>query len=161
MQNEMMTITSKLPTVNKVYAPLDIVGKTVGRYFDYKRETTMIEHETIKVKKQTKIILAEIESRLTVSLDENKKNFQQEMYRLKTIAKELKNDSKNRDYYYRHIEELTKMLSNPDIPLSMKETIPSLMAMTHQAIGEENGLAMQKLNLMSSFKSNQILVEGE
>ncbi len=157
----MMTIQSNLPTISKVYAPLDIVGKTVGRYFDYKRETAMIEHETIKVKQQTKILLAEIERRLQLSLDENKKNFKQEMYRLKTIAKSLKKDSKHRDYHYKQIEELTKMLSNPEIPLSIKETIPTLMAIAHQSIDKENHLAMQKLDLMRHVPSNQILLEGK
>jgi len=159
MQNKNMTIQSTLPTLNKVYAPLDIVGQTLGRYLDYKKETAMIEHETIKIKKQTEILLAEIDSRLQLSLDNNKRNFKLEMNRLKVIARELKSGNRTQNYHYKNIEELTKMLSNPDIELSIKATIPSLIAMAHESIGQKSQLAMQKLSLMSSTQPNQILIE--
>jgi alcohol dehydrogenase YqhD (iron-dependent ADH family) len=37
-----------LPSVDITYGVLDFIGNTVGRYFDYKRDTAIIKHETIK-----------------------------------------------------------------------------------------------------------------
>ena len=153
--------TSSFPTTSGGYDALDIVGNTVGRYFDYKRETQVIEYETQKLKENTQVILSEIDSRLELSLDENSKNFKKEMYRLSTIAKELKQGLRNQKNIFKHIRELTNMLSRSDISLESKEQIPKLIAMAHQQLNDEAQRSMQKLDLMSSFESNQKLIGGE
>ena len=38
MKKDIININSTLPTINKTYSSFDILGKTVGRYFDYKGE---------------------------------------------------------------------------------------------------------------------------
>ena len=69
------TLKNNMPSINRSYGKLDIVGQTLGRFLDYKKETAMIEHATHKLKHQTKIILRQIDSELTKSLDSNKKSF--------------------------------------------------------------------------------------
>ena len=89
MKKDIVNLKTTIPTINKTYNSFNIVGQTVGRYFDYKRETKLIEHETQKVKEQTKIIVKQIDLELKKSLDNNDKNFKKEMCRLENIAKSL------------------------------------------------------------------------
>lgn len=154
-------IKTTLPTASKTYDSLDIVGQTFGRYFDYKRETAMIKYETQKVKKQAQIIVKQIDAELKKSLDSNDKSFRGEMFRLKAIAKDLKDGSKKQKLILKHISELTGMLSDSAVLSSVKEQIPQLIAMAHQQLNDERNSGMQKLNLMSSFDPNQKSIKGE
>ena len=161
MKKDILTFNSNLPSLTNGYGALDIVGNTFGRYFDYKKETKMIEYETSKLKEQTKIIVKKIDSELKKSLDRNDKDFKREMYRLESIAKDLKNHGKSKKEIFKNISNSMKMLENPSIPDSLKELIPQLIAEYHKALSEENSQSMQKLNLMSGFNPNQKLIEGE
>jgi len=156
-----LDIKSTLPSLDTVYSPLDFVGNTVGRYFDYKKETAMINHETQKIKSQTKIILKQIDAELQISLDSNDKNFKQEMFRLGVIAKELNESSKSKNEMFNHLSELTQKLGNPNIPMHIQEQIPQLIAMVHQQLIDERDVSMQKLNFMSEFNPNQKLIKGD
>ncbi len=145
MQNLPILKTTNLPSLNSSYGALDIVGNTVGRYFDYKRDTAMIEHETEKVKAQAEVMVKKIDSELKKSLDANDKNFKKEMKRLKTIAKELKRGAIDKD------KIITAMLNCSD-PVVLKE-YRLLLANEHEAV-------LQKLNLMSNFETNTKLLGG-
>jgi len=160
MKKDILNIKSTLPTIDKSYSILNPIDATIGRYFDYKKETAMIKHATVKLKEQSKIIIKKIDAELKVSMDKNKKDFQKEMFRLKSIAKDLANSSKNQKAILNHIEVLTNMLKNPDIELSVKEQIPQLIAMAHQQLNDERDNSMQKLNMMSDFDPNQKLIKG-
>ena len=161
MKKTITTINSSLPSVSKSYAPLDFIGNTFGRYFDYKRETAMIEHETKKVKAQAKIIGKQIDAELKKSLDENDKNFKKEMRRLEEIGKELKNGAKAKAKLLKQIDKYIKMLSDSSISKEVKETIPTLIEQANQMLAKESEYALKKLNMMSNFESNTKLIGGE
>jgi len=135
-----------LPSINSSYEIFDIVGHTVGRYFDYKRDTAMIKYETEKVKAQAIVLVKKIDAELRKSLDINEKNFKTEMKRLKTIAKELKrgNIDKNK------IIEAMVHCSDPEM---LKEY--------RLLLENENTAVLQKLNLMSNFEPNTKLLGGK
>ena len=161
MKKTLTTINSSLPSFSKVYAPLDFVGKSFGRYFDYKRETAMIEHEIQKVKSQSKIIGKQIDTQLKKSLDENDKNFKKEMLRLETIGRELKNGAKVKAKLLKHIDKYIKMLSDNSLSIEEKKSIPILIEQANQLLAQESDHAIKKLNMMSHFNSNTKLIEGE
>ncbi len=158
MKNTMTTIESSLPTINKVYAPLDFVGNTFGKYFDYKRETAMIEHETKKVKAQAKIMGKQIDAQLKKELDTNNKQFKKEMKRLNTIAKDLKNSAKAKKKLLKQIDKYMNMLSDNSISAEFRLTIPTLILKTNELLAQESDQAIQKLNMMSHFDPNTKLI---
>ena len=160
MNKDILNIKSTLPSLSQSYAPLDIVGNIFGRYFDYKRETLMIEHETEKVKEQAKIILSQIDAKLEESLDSNNKKFTQEMFRLKTIGKTLQKTAKHKSRHFKTIEKLVRMLADPNIDTSVKALIPNMIAMSHASIKEENTLTLQQLSCMNSYDPDQKLLGG-
>ena len=159
MNKDILNISNTLPSLDKAYAPLDVWGNTVGRYFDYKKETAMIEHATVKIKEQTKVILKQIDSELKKELDRNDKNFKKEMFRLQTIASELSSGATTRDEILKNISELTQQLADSTMSVSVKEQIPQLIAMAHQQLNDERQSSMQKLSLMQGFDSNQKLIK--
>ena len=159
MKKDILNISSTLPSLNKVYTPLDIWENTVGRYFDYKKETAMIEQATVKIKEQTKIILKQIDSELKKELDRNDKQFRKEMFRLQTIAKELSSGATTREQMVNHIAMLTKQLGDENIPLEVKVKIPELIMVTHQQLNNERQSSMEKLSWMQGFDSNQKLIK--
>jgi hypothetical protein len=161
MKKDITNIASSLPSLNKLYAPLDIVGNTIGRYFDYKRDTAMVKYETQKIKEQTKIILRQIDAELKKSLDFNDKAFKKEMFRLQTIATALQANSQNKKKILIHISELTRLLGDSSVPLSVKENIPKLIAIAYESLANESSESMSKLRLMSEFDSNQKLIKGD
>jgi len=161
MKKDILNIKTTLPTVNKTYSVFNPINATIGRYIDYKRETVMIKHATMKLKEQSKIIIKKIDAELKISIDRNNKDFKKEMFRLKSIAKELANGSKNQKMILNHIDNLTKMLNNQSIELSIKETIPQLITMAHQQLNDERNSHMQKLDMMSNFNPNQKQIKGE
>ncbi len=161
MKKIITTINSSLPTVSKVYAPLDFMGNTVGKYFDYKRETAMIKHETQKLKAQAKIIGKQIDAQLKKELDENEKNFKKEMERLKTIGKDLENGAKAKTKLLKQIDKYIKMLSDNSIPLEIKKSIPTLISEANRLLAQESDQAIKKLNTMSYFDANTKLIGGE
>ena len=161
MNRDILNLNSNLPSLNKVYAPLDVWGNTVGRYFDYKKETAMIDHATVKLKEQTKVILKQIDSELQRELDRNSKSFEKEMFRLQTIANELKDGSLRKKEILNHISELTKSLGDENLALSVKEQIPHLIANAHVLLSSENQESVAKLNLMQNFNPNQKLIKGD
>ena len=159
MNRDILNLNSTLPSLDASYAPLDVWGNTVGRYFDYKKETAMIEHATVKIKEQTKVILKQIDSELKKELDRNDKNFKKEMFRLQTIASELSSGATTRDKILKNISELTQQLADSTMSVSVKEQIPKLIAMAHQQLNDERQSSMQKLSLMQGFDSNQKLIK--
>jgi F0F1-type ATP synthase membrane subunit b/b' len=161
MKKDIIDLSRNLPLLNKTYAPLDVWNNTVGRYFDYKKETAMIHHATQQLKAETKIILKKIDSELQRELDRNDKSFKQEMLRLQTIANELNSGAVTRESICNHISELTRQLGDSAIPMSVKESIPQLIAMAHQQLSDERKSSMDKLNLMSGFEPNQKLIKGD
>ena len=161
MKKAITTIKSSLPTVSKVYSPLDFVGNTVGRYFDYKRETAMIRHETKKVKEQAKIMGKQIDAELKKSLDINDKNFKKEMFRLETIANELKNDTKAKSKLLKQIDKYIEMLGDKSLSIEEKKSIPILIEQANQLLANESNQAIEKLNMMSHFDANTKLIGRE
>ncbi len=153
MKKDIINLKTTLPTVNKTYFPLNAFGKTVGRYFDYKKETAMIKYETQKVKEQSKVAIKQIDAELKKSLDANSKNFKKEMVYLKNIAKTLENSSSSQKMILKNIAELTKMLTNPDMP---KEDILNMIVMAHQQLNDERNSSMEKLNLMGNFNQKKM-----
>jgi hypothetical protein len=149
--NQLPIITkSILPT----YGTFDIIGNTVGRYFDYKKDTAMIKYETEKLKTQAKVIVRKIDTVLTLSLDENTKNFNKEMSRLKSISKELKHGRKTKSDIMKNISRYSKLLSDANTPLEVKSMIPKLIHEASIMLKVENELSLKKLNLMSYFESD-------
>lgn len=162
MFNSLTTLSkTNLPALNVPTASFDFIAQTVGRYFEYKNNTKLIEHETQKVKEQSKIIVKNIEAELVRVLDENDKSFKQEMARLKMIGQELKSGKKSKGKLLKQIASYSKMLSDPNVPLPIKETIPTLIAQTNELLQAEQSQALEKLNLMSNFESNTKLIGGE
>ncbi len=162
MFNTLTTLSkTNLPSLNVPTASFDFIGQTVGRYFDYKNNTEIIRHETQKVKEQSSVIVKKIEAELVRVLDENDKSFKQEMARLKMIGKELKNGKKSKGKLLKHISRYSKMLSDPNVPLHIKETIPTLISQANELFQAEQSQALEKLNLMSSFESNTKLIGGK
>ncbi len=153
MKKDILDLKTTLPTVNKTYFPLDTLGNTIGRYFDYKKETAIIKYETQKVKEQAKVAIKQIDAELRKSLDANSKNFKKEMVYLKSIAKTLENSSSSQKMILENIAELTKMLTNPNMP---KEHILNMIVMAHQQLNDERNSSMEKLNLMGNFNQKKI-----
>jgi hypothetical protein len=137
---------TNLPSLDVTYGALDILGNTFGRYFDYKRDTAMIEHETEKVKQQAKVVVKKIDAELKKSLDVNEKSFQKEMKRLEIIAKALKKGNMDRS------KIIEAMVQSSD-PLVLRE-YRLLLANEHEAV-------LKKLNLMSNFNPNTKLLGEE
>jgi F0F1-type ATP synthase membrane subunit b/b' len=158
MNRDILNVTSNLASLDKTYAPLDVWGNTVGRYFDYKKETAMIEHATVKLKEQTKVILKQIDSELEKELDRNDKQFKQEMFRLQTIACELDSGSLVKESILKNISELVDKLGDETLPDKVKEQIPQLIAMAHQQLNDERQSGMQNLRLMQGFDPSQKLI---
>jgi len=158
MNRDILNVTSNLPSLDKTYAPLDVWGNTVGRYFDYKKETAMIEHATVKLKEQTKVILKQIDSELKKELDRNDKQFKQEMFRLQTIACELDSGSLVKESILKNISELVDKLGDETLPDKVKEQIPQLIAMAHQQLNDERQSGMQNLRLMQGFDPSRKLI---
>jgi len=157
MQNIPVTIAkTTLPTVKTAYDSFDILGKTVGRYFDYKQNTKLIEHETEKVREQAKVMVKKIDAELTQSLDMNAKNFRKEMKRLQVISKELKSDAKSRSDILNNIKAYTKMLSDNTLEKEVKLMIPQMIRDAHDDLKALNGQSIEKLNLMTGVNSKSI-----
>ena len=158
MNRDILNISNTLPSLNNAYAPLDVWGNTVGRYFDYKKETAMIEHATVKLKEQTKVILKQIDSELQKELDRNDKQFKQEMFRLQTIACELDSGALVKESILKNISELVDKLGDETLPDKVKEQIPQLIAMAHQQLNDERQSGMQNLRLMQGFNPSRKLI---
>lgn len=157
MKNIPVTIAkTTLPTVKTAYESFDILGKTVGRYFDYKQNTKLIEHETEKVRQQAKVMVKKIDAELTQSLDMNAKNFKKEMKRLKVISKELTSDAKSRSDILNNIKAYTKMLNDNTVEKEFKLMIPQMIRDAHDALKALNGQSIEKLNLMRDVNSKSI-----
>jgi len=157
MQNIPVTIAkTTLPTVKTAYDSFDILGNTVGRYFDYKQNTKLIEHETEKVREQAKVMVKKIDAELTQSLDMNVKNFRKEMKRLQVISKELKSDAKSRSDILNNIKVYTKMLNDNSLEKKIKLMIPQMIRDAHDALKALNGQSIEKLNLMTGVNSKSI-----
>ena len=145
MKNLPTIKATNLPTLDISYGAFDIIGNTLGRYFDYKRDTAMIEYETEKVHAQTKIVLKKIDTELTKSLDENEKNFKKEMTRLKTIAKELKRGRIDRD----------KIIDAMHAANSIE-----IVREYRKMLSDEHQYVLNTLSLMSSYDTNTKMIEG-
>jgi len=90
MQMQMVTLDKTLlPTMGKNHG-LDIIGSTIGRYFEYKQAKEIIAHETKKLISQKELLLKRIEAELTLALDVNNKNYMLEKRRLKALYEEFK-----------------------------------------------------------------------
>ncbi len=152
---------TNLPSLDVTYGALDILGNTFGRYFDYKRDTAMIEHETKKVKQQAKVVVKKIDAELKKSLDVNEKSFQKEMKRLEIISVELKGGRVSKSKIMKQITKYTKMLTDANVPNEIKLQIPDLIKLAYFALEKENGESLKKLNLMSNFNPNTKLLGGE
>ena len=134
-----------LPSLDVSYGAFDIIGNTVGRFFDYKRDTAMIEYETEKLVSQTKVVLKKIDTELQLSFDKNEKDFQKEMMRLKSIAKELKKGRIEK-------KKIVKaMIECKDV---------GLMREYRQLLADEHDAVLKKLNLMSGFQPDTKLLQG-
>ena len=138
--------TNNLPALDVSYGSFDIIGNTLGRYLDYKRDTAMIEYETEKLESQTKIVLKQIDAELSKSLDENEKNFKKEMVRLKTIAKVLKKGHIDKS---KIVEAMTQCNN-----IEMIKVYRQVLADDHDAV-------LQALNSMSSLEEDTRLLQGE
>lgn len=160
MNKNITTIINKPATLYNSYDVFDVLGNTFGRYFDYKKETALIKYETQKVKHKAKVLCKEIDAELQKSLDSNDKNFQKEMFRLKNISKDLKNDSKTKKEILKNISIYIEMLANPHIDMSVKESIPKLIEMSHEALAKEGKQSFLKLKAMSSFNSDTKSIKG-
>lgn len=147
---------STLPVATRTYESFDILGKTIGRYFDYKQNTKLIEHETEKVREQARVIIQNINAELTKSLDMNSKNFKKEMERLSTISTDLKSNAKGRSEILNNIKVLTKMLSDNRVDKEFKLMIPEMIKEAHQALKELNEQSIKTLSLMSGTKTKFI-----
>jgi len=134
---------TSLPSVDITYGVLDFIGNTVGRYFDYKRDTAIIKHETEKVHVQAKIVVEKIDAELVKSLDNNEKSFKKEMKRLKSIAKELKRGSIDKN-------KIIEAMVQCSDPLALKEY--------RLLLANEHDVVLKKLNLMSNFEPNNRLL---
>ena len=134
---------TSLPSVDITYGILDFIGNTVGRYFDYKRDTAIIKHETEKVHVQAKIVVEKINAELVKSLDNNEKSFKKEMKRLKSIAKELKRGSIDKN-------KIIEAMVQCSDPLALKEY--------RLLLANEHDVVLKKLNLMSNFEPNNRLL---
>ncbi len=77
----------------------------------------MIKYEIKKLHAQTSVLLKGIEAKLQESLDVNEKNYKQEIFRLKTIAKRLDSNSKNKKDILSDITLCTTALVDPNISI--------------------------------------------
>ena len=153
--------TTTLPSM-PVSDNLDIIiGTTVGKYFDYKRDTKRIEYEIEELKSQTKIVIKKIDAELIKSLDSNEKNFKQEMKRLDAIGQELKFGRESRSKILKSIDKYVLMLSDKNISKESKEMIPDLIQNANNLLNIENELAFRKLMLMSNYNPDTKLIGGE
>jgi len=159
MKKDIVNLKTTIPTINKTYNSFNIVGQTVGRYFDYKRETKYLKHETKKVKEQTKVIIKQIDSELQKSLDNNDKNFKKEMYRLKAITESLNNNSYSKKKILEEISYLIKQLVN-STDTNIQNIIVDLIQKAHASLKEENKNSLEKLNSMQNFDPNTKLIKG-
>ncbi|MCF6245432.1 MAG: hypothetical protein L3J43_10420 [Sulfurovum sp.] len=154
------TIKHNLPVAGKVYNSLDIIGNTFGRYFDYKKETAMIEYEIEKLHAQTKVITERIKAELQVSLDNNQKNFTQEMFRLEAIANELKQGAVRKNEIMANTTLCIEALVNPNTPTELLEKLCKVIENYNNMIIVLEQEGTKRLSLMSHFTPSVKLIEG-
>jgi len=158
----MKNIITTIPTINKAYPIMDMVSQTVGRYFDYKKETAMIKHETRKVKEQTKIILANIDANLRISLDNNKKQYRLEMYRLDMIRDAIVATNHNKDNSISLIHSYIEMMKDPYIDMEFKAHIPSLISLAHEQLRIDTQHSVESINRLTPDRNDiRLIEEGE
>jgi len=84
-----------------------------------------------------------IDAELVKSLDNNEKSFKKEMKRLKSIAKELKRGSIDKN-------KIIEAMVQCSDPLALKEY--------RLLLANEHDVVLKKLNLMSNFEPNNRLL---
>jgi len=159
MINVPIALTSTLPALKKTTI-VDVFTNPIGTILNHRQEMRRIEYEIEKLEHQTQIIIKNIDSQLTKSLDENQKNYDKEMKRLNHISKTLKSNNKRQDRVIEDISELSRDLSNPNLSLEEKKIISDTITIFHQSL---NSLGMQNIEYidsMSGFNPNQKLIKG-
>jgi len=138
---------------------LDIIGNTIGRYFDYKRDTEIIQAKREELKHQAKIALSQIDAELTKSLDSNRKNYKREMHRLNSIARELKGNRANKNHIVKTITKLTKEMTDPRLDIEEKRIVLEVIRLHRDMLIDFDSDSNIKLNFMSNFDSNSQKIE--
>ena len=118
---------------------LPILGKMeginlVGRYFDYKENTAMIEAQTQQLKEERKVIIAKIDAELKNALDRNDKHFRLEMFRLEQEAENAKSNAKMRNKLINAMIKFSKSLNNPHLSIEEKEMISRQITLFSQNV---------------------------
>lgn len=151
MNNAITTLAkATLPTLANDISPMNIVDK----YFDYKAKTRQIEHQTEKLRYQTEVIIKELDNRLQLSLDENKKNFSKEMFRLKTLATSIKNESLQKDKILKEILALSKTIRDKNLSLEEKQMALQTLAMLNQLYNNMSNNINSRFDNMLSYDAN-------
>lgn len=151
MNNAITTLAkATLPTLANDISPMNIVDK----YFDYKAKTRQIEHQTEKLRYQTEVIIKELDNRLQLSLDENKKKFSKEMFRLKTLATSIKDESLRKDDILKEILELSKTIRDKNLSLEEKQMALQTLAMLNESYNNMSNNINSKFNKMLSYDAN-------
>ena len=153
------TLTN-LPTIgNHSYNQFDIVANVAGRYFDYKRDSKIIKAKRKELKYQADISLKQIDAELKKSIDSNQKNYNMEMHRLSTIAKELKHSRKDKKKIINVVIELTKMLLDPSVEQETKQIVPDMIRAYKELLEDTNRDSNTKLSFMYSDTNNKKIEE--
>jgi len=152
-------IPTSIPSLGGSYAPLDILGNTFGRYFDYKKETTALKEATHQMKIQANVAMERIDAELQAELDRNDKFYRLELKRLKTISNSLKDDKKARKELLQKIDEYLAILKDPTVATTIKASLPHLISETNQLLSQLGSENLAKLNHMSGFNPNTKLIK--
>jgi len=147
MTNALMTLpktTFPAPTVN--YRSLDIIGNTIGKYFDYKRVRAEIGYEIERLHSQKEIILKQIDAELAKSFDANEKHYKLEKKRIKVISQQISGYDQNLS---RVNDAVLSNLNNPEVLNYLKGYYRELL------------LAKERMVLsMGSFDPNYQVTQG-
>jgi seryl-tRNA synthetase len=151
MNNAITTLAkATLPTLANDISPMNIVDK----YFDYKAKTRQIEHQTEKLRYQTEVIIKELDNRLQLSLDENKKNFSKEMFRLKTLATSIKNESLQKDKILKEILALSKTIRDKNLSLEEKQMALEMVSELRESLKDASKDINSRFDNMLSYDAN-------
>jgi hypothetical protein len=103
---------------------------------------------------QTEVIIKELDNRLQLSLDENKKNFSKEMFRLKTLATSIKNESLQKDKILKEILALSKTIRDKNLSLEEKQMALEMVSELRESLKDASKDINSRFDNMLSYDAN-------
>ncbi len=138
----------------EAYSALDIVGNTIGRYFDYKKEAIAYKEATKQVRLRADVEIKKIDAELKKELVSNKHFFMLEIKRLKVISQALQGGREEVKMLLKQQNKYIEMIQDKTVRFEIKQQIPTLIAQTNQLLSEYGNQSIDKIRTMQEYHEN-------